>query len=222
MPPCSVPRGLPKSGRVSSVNTTRPGSRTSSDMSSSDAMPIASWSSSALSCSSPVATIASSMTLVIASVLYDERHSQGGESLMTSDARERMVRSAAYLFRERGFSGTAFSDVIAHSGAPRGSIYHHFPGGKDQLAEEAVRYAGDYLSAGVRAATRDDDPVAAVRAFIGWWRRVLVKSDFRAGCPIAAVTVESRHADAASTAFRNWQNALAAGLVSAGATAARA
>ncbi len=141
---------------------------------------------------------------------------------MTSDARERMVRSAAYLFRERGFTGTAFSDVIAHSGAPRGSIYHHFPGGKDQLAEEAVRYAGDYLSAGVRAATRDDDPVAAVRAFIGWWRRVLVKSDFRAGCPIAAVTVESRHADAASTAFRNWQHALSAGLVSAGATAARA
>ena len=74
--------------------------------------------------------------------------------------------------RERGFSGTAFSDVIAHSGAPRGSIYHHFPGGRSQLAEEAVRYAGEFISAGVRAATRDDDPLAAVRAFLGWWRRV--------------------------------------------------
>jgi AcrR family transcriptional regulator len=141
---------------------------------------------------------------------------------MASDARARMVRSAAYLFRERGFSGTAFRDVIAHSGAPRGSIYHHFPGGKEQLAEEAVRYAGDYLGAGLRAATRDDDPVAAVRSFLAWWRRVLVRSDFKAGCPIVAVTVESRLTDAAANAFRRWQDALAAGLVSAGATPARA
>ena len=58
---------------------------------------------------------------------------------MGTDSRERMVRSAAYLFRERGYSGTGFRDVIAHSGAPRGSIYHHFPDGKAQLAEEAVR-----------------------------------------------------------------------------------
>jgi AcrR family transcriptional regulator len=133
-----------------------------------------------------------------------------------------MVRSAAYLLRERGYSGTAFSDVIAHSGAPRGSIYHHFPGGKEQLAEEAVRYAGDFVAAGVRAATRDDDPVAAVRAFLGWWRRVLVDSDFRAGCPIVAVITESRLADAADGAFRRWQDALAAGLASAGATPERA
>lgn len=144
-----------------------------------------------------------------------------------SDARMRMVRSAAYLFRERGFSGTAFRDVIAHSGAPRGSIYHHFPGGKTQLAEEAVRYAGDYLGAGVRAAMRDDDPAAVVQAFIAWWRRVLVKSDFRAGCPIVAVTVEA-HDDApqltraAAAAFRSWQEALTAGLVSAGAAPERA
>jgi AcrR family transcriptional regulator len=139
-----------------------------------------------------------------------------------SDSRERMVRSAAYLLRERGYSGTAFSDVIAHSRAPRGSIYHHFPRGKRQLAEEAVRYAGDFLSAGVRSATRDDDPVAAVRAFLGWWRRVLVKSDFAAGCPIVAVTVESELTEAASDAFRRWQDALAAGLLSAGAAPARA
>jgi AcrR family transcriptional regulator len=139
-----------------------------------------------------------------------------------TDARTRMVRSAAYLFRERGFSGTAFSDVIAHSGAPRGSIYHHFPGGKTQLAEEAVRYAGGYLEAGVRAATRDEDPAAAVHAFLAWWRRVLVKSEFRAGCPIVAVIVESRLTEAAAEAFRRWREALAAGLVSAGAPADRA
>lgn len=77
---------------------------------------------------------------------------------MGTDSRERMVRSAAFLFRERGYSGTGFRDVIAHSGAPRGSIYHHFPGGKAQLAEEAVRYAGDFLNAGILAATEGGDP----------------------------------------------------------------
>ncbi|WP_203217549.1 helix-turn-helix domain-containing protein [Nocardia arthritidis] len=53
-----------------------------------------------------------------------------------------MVLSAVQLFREHGYSGTGFRDVIAHSGAPRGSIYHHFPGGKAQLGQEAARAWG--------------------------------------------------------------------------------
>lgn len=132
-----------------------------------------------------------------------------------------MVRSAAYLFRERGYSGTAFRDVIAHSGAPRGSIYHHFPGGKVQLAEEAVRYAGDFLNAGIEVAVQAGDATAAVDAFVGWWRRVLIKSGFRAGCPIVAVTVES-HDDApqltaaAAAAFARWEDTLSTGMANAG------
>jgi AcrR family transcriptional regulator len=54
--------------------------------------------------------------------------------VITSDSRNRMIQSAALLFREHGYSGTGFRDVIEHSGAPRGSIYHHFPGGKEELA----------------------------------------------------------------------------------------
>lgn len=146
---------------------------------------------------------------------------------MATDSRERMVRSAAYLFRERGYSGTGFRDVIAHSGAPRGSIYHHFPGGKVQLAEEAVRYAGDFLAAGVRIAMEDNDPTTAVHAFVGWWRQVLEKSGFRAGCPIVAVTVESHDenpqlADAAAAAFQRWLDVLATALGDAGVAEPRA
>ncbi|MFC5182336.1 TetR/AcrR family transcriptional regulator [Actinomadura harenae] len=146
---------------------------------------------------------------------------------MGTDSRERMVRSAAYLFRERGYSGTGFRDVIAHSGAPRGSIYHHFPGGKVQLAEDAVRYAGDFLDAGIRAAVEGGDAASAVDAFAGWWRGVLVKSGFRAGCPVVAVTVES-HDDApqlvkaSADAFGRWQDTLATGLENAGASPERA
>lgn len=138
-----------------------------------------------------------------------------------------MVRSAAYLFRERGYSGTGFRDVIAHSGAPRGSIYHHFPGGKVQLAEEAVRYAGDFVAAGTESAIGEGDAIAAMHAFVGWWRRVLIKSEFQAGCPIAAVTIESHEdapqlAKAAADAFQSWQNALATGLTAGGAAPVRA
>ncbi|TDD89569.1 TetR/AcrR family transcriptional regulator [Actinomadura rubrisoli] len=140
---------------------------------------------------------------------------------MGTDSRERMVRSAAYLFRERGYSGTGFRDVIAHSGAPRGSIYHHFPEGKAQLAEEAVRYAGEFLNAGILAATEGGDAASAVDAFTGWWRQVLIKSEFRAGCPVVAVTVESHDdapqlAAAAAAAFDRWQDTLATGLGNAG------
>ncbi|WP_067826472.1 TetR/AcrR family transcriptional regulator [Actinomadura kijaniata] len=146
---------------------------------------------------------------------------------MGTDSRERMVRSAAYLFRERGYSGTGFRDVIAHSGAPRGSIYHHFPGGKVQLAEEAVRYAGDFLNAGIAAANEGGDAAASVDAFVGWWRRVLVKSEFRAGCPVTAVTVESHDdapqlARAAAAAFDRWEDTLATGLGNAGVPDERA
>ena len=61
--------------------------------------------------------------------------------------RERMVASAAMLIRERGAHPTAIADVLAHSGAPRGSAYHYFPGGRTQLLCEAVDYAGTYIAA---------------------------------------------------------------------------
>ena len=136
------------------------------------------------------------------------------EGAKRTDARERMIRSAAVLFRERGVEGTSFNDVLAHSGAPRGSIYHHFPGGKAQLAEEATRYAGEVTAAGLAAALADEDPAAAIAAFAETWRRLLRKSDFAAGCPVMAAALEGGHLPAtraaASAAFARWQDQLAA------------
>ena len=60
--------------------------------------------------------------------------------------RERMVISAALLIRERGAHPTAIADVLEHSGAPRGSAYHYFPGGRTQLLCEAIDYAGEYIA----------------------------------------------------------------------------
>ncbi|MFE7425782.1 TetR/AcrR family transcriptional regulator [Streptomyces sp. NPDC057545] len=132
-----------------------------------------------------------------------------------SDSRERMVLSAAELLREYGAGATSIDRVLAHSGAPRGSVYHHFPGGRAQLIDEAVSLAGAFVSGLIDAATQADDPVEAVDAFFGLWRERLVESDFRAGCPIVAVAVETNDeaphlARSAAAVFARWQEALAA------------
>jgi AcrR family transcriptional regulator len=133
-----------------------------------------------------------------------------------TDARERMIRSAALLFRRQGIEGTSFSDVLEHSGAPRGSIYHHFPAGKSQLAEEATRYAGEFIAAGMVAALAEDDPVAAIRAFTASWLEILRSDDFAAGCPVVAAAVEGDRTpaarEAAGAAFARWEGLLAAAV----------
>jgi AcrR family transcriptional regulator len=124
-----------------------------------------------------------------------------------------MIQSAALLMRERGVEATSFSEVLARSGAPRGSIYHHFPGGKAQLIEEATRYAGDFTAAGIIASTAHEDPVGAVREFTAMWLRLLRESDFAAGCPVVAASLESDRApgarNAAARAFLHWEDLLA-------------
>lgn len=102
--------------------------------------------------------------------------------------RERMVVSAALLIRERGAHATAISDVLQHSGAPRGSAYHYFPGGRTQLLCEAVDYAGEHVAAMINEA---EGGLELLDALIDKYRQQLLSTDFRAGCPIAAVPVEA-------------------------------
>src|SRR5437868_10388052 len=114
------------------------------------------------------------------------------ENLSRSDSgaesrhpRERMIRSALVLMGEHGVEATSLAQVLEHSGAPRGSIYHHFPGGKAQLVEEATRYAGDRMAKLLtRTVDEHDDPAAAVEALSNFWSTVLRDSDFTAGCPV--------------------------------------
>lgn len=143
-----------------------------------------------------------------------------------TDARDRMIASTAALIRERGVEATALSDVLAHSGAPRGSIYHHFPGGKAQLVEAATRAAGGALADGMVAALEAEDPLVALRAFADGWRVVLRASDFGAGCPVVAVAVEGDRNPgaraAAGEAFASWQAKLAGALERRGVDGERA
>ncbi|MCV7076186.1 TetR/AcrR family transcriptional regulator [Mycobacterium szulgai] len=102
--------------------------------------------------------------------------------------RERMVISAALLIRERGAHATAISDVLEHSGAPRGSAYHYFPGGRSQLLAEAVDLAGEHVAAIIEQAAGSLELLDILHEK---YRKQLQDSDFRAGCPIAAVSVEA-------------------------------
>src|ERR1700751_6171594 len=108
-----------------------------------------------------------------------------------TDSRSRMLQAAPDLFRQRCYHGTAFSDVIGASGAPRGSTYFHFPGGKQQLAREAIALAGDEIEKLVaQAADRADGPGSLVRALGDMVAAPLESSDYRSGCASATMVLE--------------------------------
>jgi AcrR family transcriptional regulator len=141
-------------------------------------------------------------------------------------ARERMVASAIQLFRERGVAGTALSDVIEHSQAPRGSIYHYFPGGKAQLAAEATALAGKLMTRLITKSMATSTPADALHTVIEVSRQQFLATDFESGCPIAAGALEGNGPasarEAAATAFAAWESALAAALTEHGAEPERA
>jgi AcrR family transcriptional regulator len=142
--------------------------------------------------------------------------------------RERMVISAALLIRERGAHPTAIADVLEHSGAPRGSAYHYFPGGRTQLLCEAIDYSGEYVASKIAKAGTGLD---AVDDLVAHYRKQLLRSDYRAGCPVVAVTVEAGDPakqdqatpviDRAAAAFARWTDLIAQQLVTDGVPAAR-
>lgn len=132
--------------------------------------------------------------------------------------RERLISSTISLMRERGVAGTGVADLLAHSGAARGSIYQHFPGGKVELVVAATKAAGDYVLRLIERETADRSPAEAVSALVEWWRPALAGSGDGASCPIAAAAVADAPArDAAAEVFAAWQAALAGALERAGA-----
>jgi AcrR family transcriptional regulator len=131
---------------------------------------------------------------------------------MTSDnSRDRMIRSAAVLIARRGATATSFNDVIDHSGAPRGSIYHHFPKGKDEMTAAAMQLVAGHVAARQRAA-EPKTAVEVLSSFIGMWREVVVRSGGASGCAIAGTAVDAESQDliaVAKAAFHQWSDLLA-------------
>jgi TetR/AcrR family transcriptional repressor of lmrAB and yxaGH operons len=158
------------------------------------------------------------------SLHYAGRHSQR-VGRMNSSSRASMICSAAALFGSRGLSATSFSDVLADSGAPRGSIYHHFPGGKKQLAEDVISWTSEQVLGHLRACPAST-PSGVLAWFMDLWRQSVAASGGWSGCPVAGIAVDTGAAgdliDAARAAFSDWTALLAGQLQAAGLPAHRA
>ncbi|MDQ3631422.1 MAG: TetR/AcrR family transcriptional regulator [Actinomycetota bacterium] len=142
--------------------------------------------------------------------------------------RDRLVYASAELFRRQGYAGTGLKQVVAEAGVPLGSLYHFFPGGKEQLAEEVLRAGGAFFLALYEAivAPAPDLPTG-LRAFFTGAGETLRATDFADACPIATVAgeVASTHdvlRQAAADAFESWLAALAEDLEQAGVAPERA
>src|SRR3954469_19320769 len=96
-----------------------------------------------------------------------------------------MLISAAEVMRERGAAGVTIDEVLARSGAPRGSVYYHFPEGRNQILTEALRYAGGALTDVIDEAAAKGG-MYLVRRFVAFWEAVLVERDLTPACPVGA------------------------------------
>ncbi|UFS95266.1 TetR/AcrR family transcriptional regulator [Nocardia huaxiensis] len=140
--------------------------------------------------------------------------------------RDKMLYSAVELLRERGAAGVTVDAVLARSSSPRGSVYHHFPGGRAQLMSESLTLAGDAIGAIIEHGSAAGS-LAALDRFGEFWSAILRESDFAAGCPVVSVAVggspDDRHLQpAVAEIFQRWHDAIVASLRGDGVEPARA
>ena len=136
-----------------------------------------------------------------------------------SDSKEKTLAAAARLFCRQGYHGTALQDILAASGAPRGSLYFHFPRGKEEIAEGAIALGGKAVRAFIaQAAEGSRSAESFVVNLAKGMAANLEASDFREGCPLATTVLEiatdsEAIGNAAREAFAAWEREIAQALV---------
>ncbi|HEV3283246.1 MAG TPA: TetR/AcrR family transcriptional regulator [Solirubrobacteraceae bacterium] len=136
--------------------------------------------------------------------------------------RDRILDSSAELFRRQGYAGTGIKQIAAEASAPFGSLYHFFPGGKEQLGEAVIRWSGGmYLQLFSTIAAQAGDPLTAVADFFAGAAQTLRETDFADACPIATVALEVASTNeplrqATADVFESWIDAATAYFVAAG------
>jgi TetR/AcrR family transcriptional repressor of lmrAB and yxaGH operons len=135
-----------------------------------------------------------------------------------SDSKGKTLAAAAGLFRQQGYHGTALHDILAAGGSPRGSLYFHFPGGKEEIGETALTLAGEAVRQAIAKAaeTSENAETFLVRIARGM-ASDLEKSGFKEGCPIATTALETSAQSevlgaATRGAFQKWENEIKRGL----------
>jgi AcrR family transcriptional regulator len=139
------------------------------------------------------------------------------------DGRARLLNGARRLLAEKGYAGMELRDVAARGKAPRGSIYHHFPGGKRQLAAEAATLEGTEIGALIERSLEKHGVRGTLARFGEIFRRRVSDHPERIGCPVAAAALarpeDPALAAAATAAFQSWERPIAAALRKEGISA---
>ena len=139
-----------------------------------------------------------------------------------TETRQRILTATTELFRHRGFNGTSLKQVTIAAGAPMGSLYHFFPGGKDELAETVITTSGTaYLQRFEMIADAAADPAAAVTDFFEGAAHILEATDYVDACPIGTIAREVASTNdalrrATDQVFTSWIEAAASRFVAAG------
>jgi len=139
-----------------------------------------------------------------------------------SSTRDRIVQTSAELFRRQGYAATGVKQIVTAAQAPFGSLYHFFPGGKEQLGAEAIRTSGAIYALLIPAVFDPaPDVVTAVRDFFAGAAQHLVETDYADACPIATVALEVSSSsetmrEACAEVFESWIVAGAERFVAAG------
>jgi len=147
---------------------------------------------------------------------------------VATDTRTRMIEATARLLRQRGYHGTSLNDILGASGAPRGSLYFHFPGGKDQLVIEVTRASVADVTERLGAALLEEsDPAVAVHHIYQSVARMLEENEFSLGCPVAPVVLDAPNdvpdlVEICRSAFEQWIGLLRQAFVRAGVPERRA
>jgi TetR/AcrR family transcriptional repressor of lmrAB and yxaGH operons len=143
-------------------------------------------------------------------------------------SRAKLVSAAGKLLRRQGYHGTGLAEIVSESGAPRGSLYFYFPGGKEELACEAIEASGAEWRARLASVIEGArDPGEAIEAVCRELAKDLVASKFENGCPVATVALEAAGTSesvrkACAAQFENWEKLIAEKLVAQGLPAAAA
>ncbi len=140
------------------------------------------------------------------------------------DSKGKTLTAAVKLFRQQGYHGTALHDILAAGGAPRGSLYFHFPKGKEEIGAGALALAGEAVrQAIVQAAEKSDSAESFLVRIVRAMASDLERSDYREGCPIATTALETAAQSevlgaATRTAFQKWELEIKRGLFRFGLT----
>jgi TetR/AcrR family transcriptional regulator, lmrAB and yxaGH operons repressor len=142
--------------------------------------------------------------------------------------RDQIIEKTCELLELQGYHGTGLNQIIKESGSPKGSLYYHFPGGKEELAAEAISHVGEIVLRRIRDnLAQIDDPAEAVRSFIMNIAVNVERSGYRAGGPITTIAMETASSsetlrETCDRIYGEWQAAFADRLRAGGVDASRA